>query len=87
MSESIVWIKRPENQSRILKWKLWSVMEWKCSENINQYIILTRILQKVTRKYECFSRIVEPWIASHLNALNIKKTYDIGNPDPGLGQT
>jgi hypothetical protein len=51
MSESIVRFKRPENQSRILKWKIRSVMEWKCSENINslsgiQYRIFTRILQK-----------------------------------------
>jgi hypothetical protein len=59
MSESIVWFKRPENQSRILKWKIRSVMEWKCFKNINspsgdQYRTFTRILQK------CFSRIVEP---------------------------
>ena len=50
-SESIVRFKRPENQSRILKRKILSVMEWKCSEKINslsgdQYRILTRILQK-----------------------------------------
>jgi hypothetical protein len=35
MSESIVRFKRPENQRWILKWKIRSVMEWKCSENIN----------------------------------------------------
>ena len=51
MSESIVWFKRLENPSRILKWKIRSVMEWKCSKNINslsgdQYRIFTRILQK-----------------------------------------
>jgi hypothetical protein len=50
-SESIVRFKRPENQSRILKRKILSVMEWKCSEKINslsgdQYRIFTRILQK-----------------------------------------
>jgi hypothetical protein len=27
-----VWFKRPENQSRILKWKIRSVAEWKCSD-------------------------------------------------------
>jgi hypothetical protein len=51
MFESIVQFKRPENESRILKWKLRSVIEWKCSENINlpsgdQYRIFTRTLQK-----------------------------------------
>jgi hypothetical protein len=33
MSESIVRFKRPENQSWILKWKIGSVIKWKCSEN------------------------------------------------------
>jgi hypothetical protein len=51
MSELIVQFKRLENQGWILKWKIQSVMEWKCSENINlpsgdQYRIFTRILQK-----------------------------------------
>ena len=62
MSESIVRFKKPKNQSLILKWQIRSVMEWKCSENIwrsihNFYLHFT----KVTRKCECFSRIVEPW--------------------------
>jgi hypothetical protein len=35
MFESIVRFKRPENENRILKWKLQSVIEWKCSKNIN----------------------------------------------------
>ena len=35
MSETIVLFRRLENQSRILKWKIQSVMEWRCSENIN----------------------------------------------------
>jgi hypothetical protein len=64
MSESIVRFKRPENQCRILKWKIRSVMEWKCSKNINspsgdQYRIFTHFT-KITCKCECFSRIVEP---------------------------
>ena len=51
MSVSIVWFKRLENRSRILKWKIRSIMEWKCSENINlpsgdKYRIFTRIFQK-----------------------------------------
>ena len=51
MFESIVQFKRPENENRILKWKLQSVIEWKCSKNINlpsgdQYRIFTCILQK-----------------------------------------
>ena len=60
-----MWFKRPENQSQILKWKIRSVREWKCSENINspsgvQYRIFYSHFTKVTRKCECFSRIVEP---------------------------
>ena len=51
MFESIVRLNRPENENRILKWKLQSVIEWKCSKNINlpsgdQYRIFTCILQK-----------------------------------------
>ena len=50
MSESILQFKKQEYQSRILKWKIRSVMEWKCSENIispsgNAYQFFTRILQ------------------------------------------
>jgi hypothetical protein len=48
--ESIVRFKRLENQSRILKWKIRSVVEWKCSENVNspfadQYRIFTHIFR------------------------------------------
>ena len=48
MSESIVWFKRPDNQSRNLNWKVLSVRDQKLSGNFNspsgyQYRIFTCI--------------------------------------------
>jgi hypothetical protein len=65
MSESSVWFKRPDNQRRNLTWKNTIgegiKMFWKYQLTVwlsihNFYLHFT----KVTRKCECFGRIVEP---------------------------
>jgi hypothetical protein len=78
MSESIVQFKRLENQNRILKWKIWSVMEWKCSRKQHLAIDTEFLLAFYKSNSQCFSRIVEPckvdrWL-SFWKKIYVKKT-------------
>ena len=74
MSESIVHFKIPDNQCQNLNGKTRLVRERKCSGNINslsgyQYRICTGILHLVTRKCECFGRIVGLWCLMPLSTI------------------
>ena len=85
MSESIVWFKRPENQSWNLNWKKISVREWIVRKY--QLAIWLSIrnfyshFTKVTRKCECFGCIVEPCLG------DFKLTWLFGSCEllPSLG--